>query len=281
MRSIGTPFPFLVRVFGTMNTPGPYATFLAAGMLVLLSSRGMTRFPSLAVAVLALLLTRTRAVWIAFFIGLVVQQLSLPVTRMPRRIVALVVIALLAVPLTAIPEFRNTIVPRLSTLKDIGQDHSFISRMQFSHESADAIVETAAGNGVGSTGGAVKLSAGGVRSLDNGFLELFYVFGWPGGAMFLLGLAALLYQSSRFSEATRDTFAAASRAGAVAMVAILPIGDIFSGPTGTLLWSMMGLSISAHAYHLTTGLALRSRAAAMMFRTAPPATGIARAAEPA
>jgi hypothetical protein len=263
LKSIGSPLPFLVRVFGTLNTPGPYAGFLAAGILMLLGGKGFIRYPGVAVALVALLLTRTRAVWVAFLIGLVVQQLSQPVIRLPRRLATLMVISILALPLTAIPSFRKTIVSRMSTLTSIGSDNSFIKRVEFSKENAGAIVQTALGNGLGTTGGAIKLTRVqvGVRSLDNGFLELFYLFGWPGGTMFLLGVAALLYQSLRFPEARRDPFASAVRATAIALVSILPIGEVFTGSTGTLLWSMMGLGIAAHAYHLRTGLALRSRAA--------------------
>jgi hypothetical protein len=264
LKSIGSPLPFLVRVFGTLNTPGPYAGFLLAGMLMVLAGKGFVRFPGIAVAFVALLLARTRAVWIAFLIGLIIQQLSLPVVKLPRRIVTLVIVAILAAPLTAIPQFRTTIVNRMSTLGNIKSDNSFIKRVQFSSQNANEIVETAEGNGLGTTGGAIKLGRveTSVRSLDNGFLELFYLFGWPGGTMFLLGIAALLYQSFMFAEARRDTFASAVRATAIALVSILPIGDVFTGSTGTLLWAMMGLGICAHAYHLKSGLALRSRARA-------------------
>ena len=263
LKSIGSPLRLLVRVFGTLNTPGPYAAFLCAGMLMLLPATGFLRFPSIAVAFVAILLTRTRAAWVAFVIGLLVEQTSLPVARLPRRVVTLVVVALLALPLTTIPSFRKIILPRLTTLTNISQDNSFIKRVEFSQTNAGELVEVAAGNGLGTTGGAIKLgmSATSVRSLDNGFLELFYLFGWPGGAMFLLGVAALLIQAFRFAEARHDPFAGAARAVTIALVSILPIGDVFTGPTGTLLWAMMGLGIAAHAHHLTTGLALRSRAA--------------------
>lgn len=262
LKSIGSPLPFLVRVFGTLNSPGPYAAFLLAGMLMVLAGKGFIRFPGIAVAFVALLLARTRAVWVAFLIGLIIQQLSQPVVKLPRRLVTLVIVAILAAPLTAIPAFRNTIVTRMSTLGSISSDNSFIKRVQFSAQNANEIVQTAEGNGLGTTGGAIKLTRVqvGVRSLDNGFLELFYLFGWPGGMMFLLGIAALLYQSFMFAEARRDTFASAVRAAAMALVSILPIGDVFTGSTGTLLWGMMGLGISAHAFHLKTGLAVRSRA---------------------
>jgi hypothetical protein len=260
LRSIGSPLPFLVRVFGTLNTPGPYAGFLLAGILMQITGNGFIRFPGIAGAALALLLTRTRAAWVAFLIGLAVHQLTQPLVRLPRRIITMVIVAIIAVPLTQIPAFRSTIASRVSTLGSIGSDNSFQKRVQFSRANASEIVETAEGSGLGMTGGASKLRAGaGFRSLDNGFLEIFFLFGWPGGAMFLLGIAALLYQSFQFVEAKRDPFAAAVRATAIALVSILPIGDVFTGSTGTLLWGMMGLSIAAHAYHLTTGFALRSR----------------------
>src|ERR1039457_5580133 len=198
LKSIGSPLPFLVRVFGTLNTPGPYAAFLLAGMLLLIGGKGFIRFPGIAVAFVALLLTRARAAWVALLIGLIVQQLSQPVVRLPRRIVTLVIVSILAAPLTQIPSFRTTIVNRISTLSSISSDNSFIKRVQFSHQNVDEIVQTAEGNGLGTTGGATKLKAG-VRSLDNGFLELYYLFGWPGGTMFLLGVAALLYQTFRFA----------------------------------------------------------------------------------
>jgi hypothetical protein len=261
LKSIGSPLPFHVRVFGTLNTPGPYAAFLLVGMLLVLAGKGVARFPGIAMALVALLLTRTRSSWVAFVIGLVIMQLSQPVIRLPRRLVALVVVVLLAAPLTAIPAFRTTILSRMLTLTSISSDNSFIKRVQFSQEAANGIVQTALGNGLGTTGGAIKLENHnvGIRSLDNGFLELFYVFGWPGGTMFLLGIGALFVQAVRFAEARRDQFAAALRATAFAIIAIMPIGDIFSSSTGTLLWTMLGLGIAAHAHHLTTGLALRSR----------------------
>ncbi len=260
MRSLGAPLPFLVRVFGTLNTPGPFAAFLLTGVLMLLPAKGWSRYPAIATALVALLLTRTRAAWVAFIIGLVISQLSQPIMRLPKRTITLLVVALLALPLASTPQFRDTILPRLTTLTNLRSDNSFIKRVQFSTQTASNIVETAEGSGLGMTGGAIKLRDGqGVRSLDNGFLEVFYIFGWPGGALFFLGIAGLLLQSMRFFEARRDPFANAARAAAVALVSILPIGDVFTGPTGMLLWSMAGLGIAAHAYHLTTGAALRSR----------------------
>jgi hypothetical protein len=263
MLSIGSPLPFLVRVFGTFNTPGPLAAFLLTGVLFLLPAKGWIRYPGIALSLVAMLLTRTRAAWVAFIIGLVVAQLSQPIVRLPKRTITILVVTLLALPLAATPKFKNVILPRLTTLTNLRADNSFIKRVEFSQSSASNIVETAEGSGLGMTGGAIKLRGGqGVRSLDNGFLEVFYVFGWPGGALFFMGIGALLLQSARFVEPRIDPFANAARASTVALISILPIGEVFTGPTGMLLWSMAGLSIAARAHHRAVRSVQRWREAA-------------------
>lgn len=268
LKSIGEPRPFLARVFGTLNTPGPYGAFLCAGSLMLLAHRGRLRFLGIGIAIVSLLLTRTRAAWAAFVIGLLVQQIGQPLRHLPRYVVTLVAVALIAIPIARMPQFSALITPRLKSLTNLSQDNSFVKRYNFSQSAAESIVQTAEGNGLGTTGGAIKLRGGeGVRSLDNGFLEIFFIFGWPGGTLFFLGIFGLVLQSARFRETRADPFANAARAVSVALVSMLPIGDVFTGSTGVLLWMCGGFGIAGHAYHLTTGLALRSAMARQALRT--------------
>ena len=284
LRSLGSPLPFLVRVFGTFNTPGPLAAFLLTGVLVLISAKGWIRYPGIALSLVVMLLTRTRAAWIAFMIGLVIAQLSQPISRLPKRTITILVVVLLALPLASTPKFRDIILPRLTTLMNLRSDNSFIKRVEFSRALASNVVETAEGSGLGMTGGAIKLRGDqGIRSLDNGVLEVFYIFGWPGGALFFMGIGALLLQSARLNEFRSDPFANAARASTVALVSILPIGEVFTGPTGVLLWSMAGLGIAARAHHRAVRSAQRWRAAAQRsaganLPTAPPASIPAAAA---
>lgn len=267
MRSIGAPVPFLVRVFGTLNTPGPYAAFLCAGALLLLPQKGKLRSIGIALAMVSLLLARTRAVWVAFLIGLAVQQIGQPLKKLPRYVFTLIAVSIIAIPIVSLPQFSARIAPRLKTFTNLSTDNSFVKRYNFSESAASSIVETAEGNGLGMTGGAIKLNNNqGLRSLDNGFLEVFYIYGWTGGMLFFLGIAGLMFQSIRFRETRTDPFANSMRAISVALVSILPIGDVFTGPTGTLLWMAVGFGIGGHAYHLTTGRALRSQAWAASIR---------------
>jgi hypothetical protein len=277
MRSIGAPRPFLVRVFGTLNTPGPFAAVLAAGALILLPAKGRFKAISVAIATVAMLLARTRAIWIAFIIGLITQQIGQPLRKSTKYVVTLVAVALMAVPLAQIPQFSKVIGARMATLTNLSEDNSFKKRYNFTEAAASSIVATAEGMGLGTTGGAIKLRGGqGVRALDNGFLEVFYIYGWVGGMLFFLGIAGLLLQAMRFRETRSDPFANAARAVSVSLIAILPIGDVFTGATGTLLWMAVGFGLSGHAYHLATGQALRSQAirravlAARMPAAAPP-----------
>jgi hypothetical protein len=261
MRSLGIPIPFLIRVFGSLNTPGPYAAFLMVACVLGIQGKGILRYPAIALAFVAMLITRTRAVWIAFVLGLIAQGLSQPVLRLPKRTLTIIIVSLLALPLASSDQFKATILPRLGTLKSLEGDASFNKRLDFSESAAATVVGQAEGVGLGNTGGAVALrQTGGVRSLDNGILEVFFIFGWLGGTLFFLGLGGLLVQSLRFAEARRDQFAGGARACSLALVSILPVGEVFTGSSGTLLWSMIGLGLGAHAFHQTTGLALRSRA---------------------
>jgi len=155
MRSIGVPLPYLLRVFGTMNTPGPYASFLCCGILMALRHKGFWRYPGIALAMVSILLTSTRAAWIAFILGFIVQQLSQPVLKVPKKTIAIIVVALLALPLASASKFKDSILPRLSTLQDIEKDRSFNKRIAFTSSAATTIVESAEGAGLGNTGGAV------------------------------------------------------------------------------------------------------------------------------
>ena len=261
MQSIGAPRPFLARVFGTLNAPGPFGAFMCTGALILLPTKGRLKFISIGVAMIALLLARTRAAWVAFVIGLLVQQIGQPLKKLPRYAITLIAVTIVALPIVNMPQFSALIMPRLLSFTKLSEDNSFIKRYNFTKQAASGIVETAEGNGLGTTGGASKLrGAGAATSFDNGVLEIFFIFGWPGGGLFYLGLAGLMLQAVRFRETRGDPFANAVRASSVALISMIPIGDVFTGATGTMLWMSFGFGIAGHAYHLTTGQALRSQA---------------------
>ena len=105
----------------------------------------------------------------------------------------------------------------------------------------------------GDRGGAKLLQVRRRASIDNGFLEVFYVLGWPGGALLGIGLAGNLLTLLRFRDARQDAFANSARACFWSMLSMLLIGDIFSGSVGVFFWGAYGFACSAHAYNYATG----------------------------
>jgi hypothetical protein len=271
--SVGTPVPFGFRAFGTMATPGPYAVALVICMLFLFGTARRGMVMSLTLALISLLLTRTRAGWVSLVIGLLIIQLMGPVRRMTRNWLFLGFMAAASVPVLSLDVFRESILSRITSFASLDEDSSVRQRLMLSNLAAQAVGARAEGEGLGATGGGTKLASGSGRqaSIDNGFLEIFYVLGWPGGSLVLLGLIGQLLTLTRFRDSRNDAFANAARACVWALLSILLIGDIFSGAVGALFWGAYGLACCAHAYNFATGRGLRSRQLAREFISQQPA----------
>ena len=268
--SVGMPVPFGFRVFGPLNMPGPYAVALLVGMLFLLGTSRRGTFLSLLLGLIALMLTRTRSAWVALVVGLMIVQFMGPIRRMMRNWFIMLFMVLLAIPLLSLDVFRETISSRLASFASISEDESFNARKQLSYMATQAIYAHAEGEGMGATGGGAKLlQVQRQASIDNGFLEVFYVLGWPGGALLGIGLAGNLLTLLRFRDARQDAFANSARACFWSMLSMLLIGDIFSGSVGVFFWGAYGFACSAHAYNYATGKGLRSRQLAREFLPPP------------
>lgn len=269
--SVGTPIPFGFRAFGTLNMPGPYAVALLVGMLFLLGTSRRGVIISLSLGLIALMLTRTRSSWAALVVGLLIVQFMGPIRRSVRNYFIILFMAVLAIPLLSLDVFRDTITSRLASFASISEDNSFKSRVQLSYMATQAIYASAEGEGLGSTGGGTKLlRVERQASIDNGFLEVFYVLGWPGGALLTMGLAGNLLTLLRFRDAREDAFANSARAVFWSLLSMLLIGEIFSGSVGVMFWGAYGFASSSHAYNYAMGKGLRSRQLASEFLTPRP-----------
>jgi hypothetical protein len=271
--SIGVPVKFGFRAFGTMNSPGPYAVALLVGMIFLMGSARRGMVISLSLGLMGLLLTRTRASWVALVVGLLVVQFMGPVRRMGRNWLFLLFMVALAMPVMSLDVFRDTIFSRLASFASLHEDSSVRQRLVLSNLATQALGARAEGEGLGATGGGTKLgtATGRQASIDNGFLEVFYVLGWPGGSLVMLGLLGQLLTLGRFRDSREDAFANSARGAVWALLSVLFIGDIFSGAVGAMFWGAYGFACCAHAYNYATGKGLRSRQLARDFNPRLPA----------
>lgn len=267
LQSIGRPEPYSVRVFGSMTMPGTFAVVMEVGLLLLLSAEVRGRLPALVLGFIGLLLSRIRTAWLGFVFGLVLQLVTQPVRRLPRNWITLAVMALLSLPVITIPRIREGITDRIASITSGGDDSSVRSRVLVARAGYQLVLDYAEGAGLGATGSAVTARGrGGIRNFENGLLEVFYLFGWPGGLLFFLGMFGIVVQGMRLADARFDPFANAVRSGAAALLASLLISEIFTGAPGTLFWVLIGFGVSAHAHNLASGATAAYRASLLQGR---------------
>jgi hypothetical protein len=263
--SIDTPEPFEVRVFSTMNSPGPFSFVMMAGLLLTLSGGGLLRWPAAVVGYASFLLSLVRSAWggwITRLLFMIAQR-----GRFRLRLTATVlVMGLIAWPLLSVGPIAETVDERLQTLTELEEDASFNARLSFYAEFAPTSFFSPVGAGLGSTGLATKLGTaegelGEFAIFDSGLMNIPFVLGWPGALLYVAGLVWLLSCALRGGRSRSDLFAAASRGIVVAMLAQLVFVNALVGSSGGIVfWCFLGLSLAAQAYWSRTGKASEDKA---------------------
>jgi O-antigen ligase/polysaccharide polymerase Wzy-like membrane protein len=262
MYSVGVPVPFLIRVFSTLNAPGPYAVFLIFAVLIGLPAPQRWKFLALALGLTALLLTKTRSAWAAFLLGALVLQLRQPLRNLPRQWIALAVVLLLAAPAITHPRVMRAVAGRAASLASIEDDRSYRERLAITNYVVGRLQHDPVGDGLGLLGGAGKLQVTNghriaVSALDSGVLEIFSVMGWMGGTLYAFALLSVVFLIVRERNARRDAVANGAAAAAIAILAAAFFGNVFNGVSGVLFWSAVGFAVAGQSYALAVEQAHR------------------------
>jgi O-Antigen ligase len=254
----GLPEPFMIRVFSTMNSNGPFSCWI---MVLIILSFGFTswlmpvaRFAGL----LALAFTTVRTSWG----GLAIAMLILAVSsgrKVIRYAIAVVLASLVVVSVVAlVPKINEVISQRIATFNDLQQDGSLLEREDEASRMQTLIADNPLGVGIGALGrGTIAAGSGQILfdgAIDDGVLEIFGSLGWLVGFIYCAALMGIALQCARrarqFAFQQKVCFAAG-----VACLAALPLTNIVTGVTGTLMWMMFGLasSLGAEAGALAAG----------------------------
>lgn len=253
MNSIGKPEPFKIRIFSMLNSPGPFAMVLMAGLLIMFTKKGFIARLGMAPGYVAFLLSMVRTAWGAWIIALlfVIRRITGP---MRRRLVMLVFLgAILSVPLMLIGPISEQVGGRVSTLGNLEEDGSLVSRVGV-YERAALIFSRPIGLGLGSLGGAAQFGVGHRVALDSGLLAIPYVLGWPGTLLFFGGLFLMVRVVLRTRQHESDEFGIFAGSIALAFMAALVFANQLIGPKGMVVWAFLALALSARAYHFEEDL---------------------------
>jgi hypothetical protein len=232
-----------VRIFGPLNSPGPYALALMASLLFALVAKGQLRLVGGALGYPAFLLTLGRSAWggLALAVLFIVWRVG-GKTRL-RILVAGFVIAVAAVPLVTVGPVANAISARFATLNNVQQDGSYQARRNLYEAYTIAAFSQPIGAGLGALSIAGKLTVGQNTGFDSGILIIPSVFGWVGGGLMVWALAMFLVRVLAVSSLSRDRIAIAGAGLFVTMLFQNIFAPMFSGFLGILLWTGLALAL--------------------------------------
>lgn len=242
MGSIGSPIPFEIRVFSTLNSPGPLAIFLATAVLFLTSARHPLRMPAQVAGLACLALSMVRTAWIATLIGLV---LVLAIGRSRARLTAVVALAIVTVGVLQVSgPLERAIVQRIDESREGRTDDSFVARLALHEEMIPVIAGDVVGQGLGATGVATRLSNGevGIVDIDSGLLDFAFSLGLP---MALLSLGAIVFGGADLARIglRRDVLPVGVVAAGVSVLLQMLGGNALAGIGGVLYFLLWGLGL--------------------------------------
>lgn len=254
MNSIGLPYPLEIRVFSTLNSPGPCAFFLAGALMPMLMERrwrGSLGWVGVVLTLVCLMTTLVRSAWLLVFIMLLAYILTSSTKGKWKTIFQMVVLgALLVYMIPKLPGAEG-LVARMETLTSLEQDRSYNDRMNLLNTMLPVVTGNPLGKGLGSVGTGTKLDNGGelgtLGIMDNGFIALFLTLGVPGVTFFIAGLF-LIAKKLVFRIMARNSVHLYARLGFAAWsgaCANLISDNGFPGLRGYVVWVLVGIGLWA------------------------------------
>ncbi|MDR5782821.1 glucose-6-phosphate isomerase [Caballeronia sp. LZ065] len=251
MASQGEPVPLGVRVFSTMNSSGPFALVVMAGLTFVMAGTQRARWLAGALGFVSFALSMVRSAWGGWIIAMLLQLLKASNRVRLRIVLGAVVLVGLSVPLLTVGPVADKLGTRLQTMTNLSNDSSYAARNEFYTNFMVTAFTDVTGEGFGATGTSTKLASangdlGKYGSFDSGVMNVPFVLGWPGGLLYMAGVVLLLVRAWRASFSLRDDkFAQAALSLAFSMIGILLFANTFVSTGGSLLFTSLFAIIAA------------------------------------
>ena len=249
MGSIGSPKPLRVRVFSTMNAPGPFAYVILPGLLLFLNGRRWMNLVAAVPGYTSFLLSLVRAAWGGLLVGIGAMAWYAG-GRIRTRLITLVgVIILLTLPLLATDVIYDTVISRAETISNLEEDSSLKARLSVYRGVSVRILNMPLGFGLGASGSGQRVSGEASPVLDSGLMAIGLQLGWLGTLLYLVGYFQLLAPIVRLKPARLDPFIVAAFGVVMALSASMFFGGTHTGSAGCILFGFLGLIWAGGHYH--------------------------------
>lgn len=252
MMSIGRPYPLEVRVFSSLNSPGPAAAYLAFALVPMMLEkrwRGTLGWAGVAAVAVCLLTTQVRSAWLVLLVMVAVYILTSSSKGKWKTLIQLGFLAGLLFWIVPKLPGAEVLTARMETLGSVQEDHSYNERLQLWQTLLPTAMNNPIGEGIGSVGQGTKLGNDGELGefgiMDNGLIALLLTFG-PAGAL-VFGAAFLLIfrrlASKLKAKGGEGDYVRLALATWAAAAASLMSENAFPGIKGYLIWMLVGIGL--------------------------------------
>ncbi|MUG70820.1 hypothetical protein [Paenibacillus validus] len=258
MASIGKSEPFEVRVFSTLNSPGPAGVFLslaAAIMIVDARWRKLWGWMGVLLAVIGSIITLVRAAWMFGFVTILIYIIiSNHGNRFKKLFVLLLFFSLVYFILLVLPQ-GQILLQRFETFGEIQGDESFNDRLSLTKQLLPMLFSNIEGMGLGSMGMATRLQNSGNLSAETGIFDsgigtimlTFGVIGTPIILYALCHLAKTLWLE-KAQQKTNLEFNRLSISVMLASIVNLLFANSYTSAFGVMIWFIVALGVGNYGY---------------------------------
>lgn len=232
--SMGDPKPFMMRVWGTLNSTGPLAVFLFWYCTLALGQKRFMLVGPLALA--AIILTQVRAAMVTMVVAVAVLFAMADGFRLRAArnlVVCLVLGGLLAAPFS---DRMQGVFDRVATMGKLGGDTSYMDRQHLADMATAAILEHPLGYGLGVDGRAARTTGAGFGgTIDNGFFAMALCLGWAGAVAYMCSYLVMV-GCGTLGQGRKKPGVIQFGVAAIALVFANIFGSGFSDFVGVITW---------------------------------------------
>lgn len=246
-QSFGRPFPYEIRVWSTLNSPGTFAAMMFPGLILLLVTKTRIKALIAAAGFGAFLLSLVRTGWLAWIVAILLLAVSQRSAVIRRVSLIVVLLPVCVIPVFLVPKFQQTIEERMATMTDLNHDGSLADRERMYKQVTSELLNEPSGVGLlnGSTYSIDDMP------LDSGFIQTAIMLGFVGTAFYASGLLVCLTGMVRRRNSgagPADEFAGASGVIFIVMLLELVGSNVFVNFFGFSLWVFYGLWSASKAH---------------------------------
>jgi hypothetical protein len=241
---LGGPLPFTIRLFSTLNMPGPLAAWVSTIMLLALHFRTKLMLLVLPAAGILLLLTLVRSVLGTTAVGLIVAILFGRANvfwsvAKSVTLLTMVIGGIGAVVLVTDPDLSDRVVSRFDTLNRLEYDVSAEARRATYAAAPAELDEHPLGTGIAALGRGAVVAGRGQVVIDAGPVAIYLALGWIGGTSYIIGIIWITLQTIAGARVSGSAAGLALAAATIANLSGLAFNNAM-GIQAAILWACAG-----------------------------------------